>query len=97
MELLMPTVHIFVTGRVQGVFFRHSTRERATELGLNGWVRNLPDGRVEIEASGARSQLDLLIVWSGKGPAQAAVDKVEVEWVDEPDGASRHTSGFRLM
>jgi len=87
---LHTTVHILVKGRVQGVFYRHSTREKATLLGLSGLVRNLPDGEVEIEASGPRQALDALVLWAKHGPPHAAVESVDVEW----DDADKHSGAF---
>jgi len=72
--------HIFVTGRVQGVFFRDYTRRWAVSLGLRGWVRNLYDGRVEIVAEGERSSLNCLITKVREGPSHAQVDDLEVVW-----------------
>jgi acylphosphatase len=76
-------VRIVVTGRVQGVFFRGATAEEARGLGLCGWVRNRPDGTVEIRAQGARRKLDLLLAWAHQGPPAAKVRGVEVEWSEE--------------
>lgn len=68
-----------VSGRVQGVFFRQSAADTARQLGLDGWVRNLPDGRVEGLACGPAAALGELRAWLGKGPPAARVDAVE--WV----------------
>lgn len=73
-------VHLVVTGRVQGVYFRSSTVEEARRLGLTGWVRNRSDGSVEIVAEGERARLDELIRWCHHGPRGAAVQEVQVEW-----------------
>jgi acylphosphatase len=73
-------VHIFVSGRVQRVFFRDSTRRKAKELGLLGWVRNLSDGRVEIVAEGEKDDLEKLVQWAKKGSFLARVDKIEIKW-----------------
>jgi len=78
-------VHIYVSGRVQGVFYRSNTRRRALELGLTGWVRNLPDGRVEIVAEGEREKLERLIEWCGRGPPLARVEGLEIAW-ERPTG-----------
>ncbi|HYN88165.1 MAG TPA: acylphosphatase [Ardenticatenaceae bacterium] len=75
-------VHLFVTGRVQGVFFRATTRSVARNLGLAGWVRNLADGRVEIVAEGAPAAVDQLLRWVAVGPDGAHVTNVES--LDEP-------------
>ena len=63
----MKTVHLYVSGRVQGVFFRHYTQEKARKLDLYGWVRNLADGRVEILAQGEDIAVDELVSWSYNG------------------------------
>lgn len=73
-----------VRGRVQGVFFRASTCERAREIGLRGWVRNLPDGRVEVVAEGEPSALEALEVWLRQGPPMARVDDVTHEKTESP-------------
>ncbi len=75
-------VRIVVKGRVQGVFFRAATAHEAHGLGLTGWVRNSPDGRVEIRAEGARRNLEMLAAWAHQGPPAARVTEVEVEWSD---------------
>lgn len=72
--------HIHVSGRVQGVFFRANTRDVARHLGLTGWVKNCPDGRVEIIAEGDQTGLKKLIAWCHKGPPLAHVTKVDVDW-----------------
>ena len=69
-------MHCFVSGRVQGVCFRAATRQFALDRGLRGWVRNLPDGRVELLAVGADEQLDALRDWLSRGPERARVDDV---------------------
>ena len=74
----MLTRRYVVTGRVQGVFFRASTRIEARRLGLSGWVRNLPDGQVEALVSGSPDGLAALERWLFVGPPQARVDKLEV-------------------
>jgi len=73
-------VHIFVSGLVQGVFFRHNTRQVAKELGITGWVRNLPDEGVEIMAEGEKEKIEKLIKWARKGPSIARVDKFNAEY-----------------
>lgn len=72
--------HIFVSGRVQGVFFRSNAQEKAEELGISGWVRNLPDSRVELVLEGEKEKVKEMVEWSGKGPAFAKVNTVEIEW-----------------
>jgi acylphosphatase len=79
----MPeTISIHVTGKVQGVFFRQSAREKAIELGLTGEVKNLDDGTVFIIATGSRHQLETLAEWCKQGPARAKVSSVDV--IDVP-------------
>jgi acylphosphatase len=77
--------HLYVSGIVQGVFFRAHTTKVARSLGLNGWVKNLVDGRVEIVAEGTRHSVDQLIQWCQKGPPAAAVEGVEVIY-EQPIG-----------
>ncbi len=81
----MPTKHIIVKGKVQGVFFRVNTRKVAEENGLKGWVRNTENGDVEIMASGSEEQLEKLVKWCRRGPEKARVDEVEVHAVAESD------------
>ncbi len=73
------TVRAIVSGRVQGVAFRFSTQDEAESLGLVGWVRNLPDGRVEVLAQGPPEKVEALIQWCWRGPPLARVTSVEVE------------------
>lgn len=72
-------VRCLVSGRVQGVFFRASARDVARQLGLNGYARNLPDGRVEVMACGAPGALERLQAWLWEGPQMAQVDSVHCE------------------
>lgn len=74
--------HIYVSGEVQGVFYRASTREQASSAGLTGWVRNLADGRVEIVAEGPREDVQSLIDWCHEGPPRARVTDVSTRWLD---------------
>lgn len=76
---MLQTYSIIVTGKVQGVFYRQSTKERAHDLKLTGYVKNLPDGTVQIMASGTTEQLLQLVMWCKKGPARAIVEEVKVE------------------
>lgn len=73
--------HVLVTGRVQNVTFRDSTREQAEAHGVVGWVRNLPDGSVEAELEGERAAVDDVVAWMHRGPLLAGVDAVEVTTV----------------
>jgi acylphosphatase len=79
----MTTRRYLVTGRVQGVFFRASTRNEALRLGIAGYARNLADGRVEVLAAGAESALDELGQWLRHGPPGARVDALSREDVPE--------------
>lgn len=72
--------HIFVEGRVQGVFFRHETRVEARKKSVKGWVRNLPDGRVEAIFEGEKGKVDEMIDFCKRGPSGARVTRVEVVW-----------------
>jgi acylphosphatase len=74
-----------VSGRVQGVFFRDSTRRRALELGLGGWVRNLPDGRVEAVFHGPRDACEQALEFVRVGPPGARVTDVKASWEEERD------------
>lgn len=75
-------VHIFVSGKVQGVGYRFSTRQQARKLGINGWVSNLPDGRVEAVLAGDRSAVQQMIQWCRLGPAAAVVENITVEEIE---------------
>lgn len=81
-------VRLIIEGRVQGVWFRDSTRRQAQMLGVTGWVRNRPEGSVEVLAEGREEAVQQLAVWCRKGPPGSRVDRVmeEVEaWQDEFD------------
>ncbi|MBW1810049.1 MAG: acylphosphatase [Deltaproteobacteria bacterium] len=73
-------VHAIISGRVQGVAYRWYTRDAATELGINGLVRNLANGSVELVAEGLEGSLKKLIDWCHKGPSMASVTAVETKW-----------------
>jgi acylphosphatase len=85
-------VHIFVSGRVQGVFFRDHTRRWAVSLGLTGWVRNLGDGRVEVMAEGEKGNIEGLIANLKEGPPFASVENVDIAWEE----FRNEFSGFRI-
>jgi acylphosphatase len=76
---MIKAVRLKIHGRVQGVFFRHRTQKLATRLRLSGWVRNAPDGTVEILAQGEEKDLENLIRWCHRGPLLSRVEKVEVK------------------
>lgn len=69
-------IHVIVKGRVQGVYYRASAQEQAQAIGLTGWVRNLDDGNVELEAQGTQEQLDSLLLWAQRGPSRAEVENL---------------------
>jgi len=79
----MPTNHIVIKGRVQGVFFRASAKEIADQLGLTGWVRNTEEGDVEALVTGTEDQVEKFITWCKKGPPRAVVTNVEVKDIPE--------------
>lgn len=79
---MVQTVSIIVTGKVQGVFYRQSTKEKAAALGITGIVKNQPDGSVFIQATGDAGQLNQLIAWCRQGPPRAEVTGVQVETIE---------------
>jgi len=85
--------HVWISGRVQGVFFRAHTKEVAEKLGLTGWVRNLPDGRVEAVFEGEEDAVKEAIEWCKRGPPLAKVERVEVRY-EEPTGEFKD---FRII
>ncbi|GAB1538839.1 acylphosphatase [Scytonema sp. NUACC21] len=78
-------VHVFISGRVQGVGYRYTTVETASQLGLTGWVRNLSDGRVEAVFEGSQEIINQMIRWCHEGPPAAMVKDVDVKY-EEPEG-----------
>lgn len=78
----MKTIRIQVRGRVQGVYYRQSTCRTALELGIKGWVKNCPDGSVELLATGTEQQLTALQEWCSRGPVRAVVESMEVQETD---------------
>ncbi len=90
----METVcfRVLVSGRVQGVFFRANTRAKALEYGVNGWVRNLPDGRVEAQLEGSYESVGRLVAFMLRGPPHARVDKLEASRV-----ACEGRRGFEII
>ena len=81
----MKRVRVVASGRVQGVFYRASCARLARGLGLTGYVRNLPDGRVEAAFEGSDAAVDEMVAWSGVGPDLANVDRVDVV-IEDPLG-----------
>ncbi|WP_324661753.1 acylphosphatase [Haloarcula sediminis] len=84
-------VHVYVSGRVQGVFFRATTRDTAQERGVDGWVKNLDDGRVEAVFEGDPEAVDAMVDFCYEGSEMASVSTVEVE-EEEPEGVD----GFQI-
>lgn len=89
----MKRAHLWISGRVQGVFFRAYTQEEAVRLGLSGWVKNLPDGRVETVFEGDDEAADKMVIWCRHGPPSAEVENVEIKW-EQPSG---EFSGFDVL
>ena len=86
----LASIRAIAYGHVQGVFFRDFVSRRATELGLTGYVRNLPGGRaIEVQAEGERKQLEKLIDDLKIGPPSAKVEKVATEWSEYSGSYSR--------
>ena len=75
-------VHVFASGRVQGVFFRQKTKQQADSLDVNGWVRNLPDGRVEAVFEGEEEAVKALVEYCHHGPSYARVTNIDASWED---------------
>jgi acylphosphatase len=86
-------VHLVVQGRVQGVYFRASTQQEAQRLGVRGWVKNRPDGSVEILAQASESTLKEFVAWAHRGPSAARVDHVAIKW----DDATGHFDLFEVI
>ena len=74
--------HAIIRGRVQGVFYRMETRNAANGIGVNGWVRNLPDGTVEAVFEGENEKVEAALDWCRQGPPNARVEDVRVDWQD---------------
>ena len=88
----MKRIRVVASGRVQGVFYRASCARLARGLGLTGYVRNLPDGRVEAAFEGPDAAVDEMVAWSGVGPDIANVDRLDVA-AEDPLGET----GFRVI
>ena len=91
----IKAVHVLVRGHVQGVFFRATTRSIAHEMGLRGWIRNLPEGHVELVALGPESDLRSFLHYCNEGPANARVDSLETRWLD-PEECDAPSRGFEI-
>ena len=83
--------HVLVSGTVQGVYYRANTRDTARELGVDGWVKNLADGRVEAVFEGPENAVEEMVEWCHTGSPAAKVEDVEVEY-DDPEGED----GFQI-
>ncbi|WP_435062792.1 acylphosphatase [Halobaculum sp. EA56] len=83
--------HVFVSGRVQGVYYRATTRDAARDRGVDGWVRNLDDGRVEAVFEGSRDAVEGMVEWCHTGSPAAVVEDVEVEY-----GGPEGERGFEI-
>ena len=79
----METVHLVIKGKVQGVFYRASAKDVATELNIKGWVKNMPDGNVEMLVSGDKDQLEKFIDWCRSGPKRAVVKEIIISSRDD--------------
>lgn len=88
----MPSIHLLIVGKVQGVFYRVSAKEKADEIGIAGWVKNTKEGNVEAVATGSNEQLEMFTQWCYKGPKRAVVDKVIVTKI--PDA---HFNNFEVV
>jgi len=89
---MIKCVRLIISGRVQGVCYRANTREMAAELGLSGWVRNCPDGKVEAVFEGTSEKVDMAISWCRQGPPSAMVTGLEIHH-EEPE---EDYTGFKI-
>ncbi|MBD3388124.1 MAG: acylphosphatase [Candidatus Altiarchaeales archaeon] len=78
--------HVIVRGRVQGVFYRQSTRDKSLATGVSGWVRNLRDGSVEAVFEGDPGSVKEMVSWCRRGPPTSRVEAVDVDWNEKPEG-----------
>ena len=79
-------VHLLISGKVQGVFYRYTAQKMATQLNVKGWIKNLPNGKVEAVAVGSPTAVDTFIAWCHEGPPGAVVTGVDIEPLSEiPD------------
>lgn len=88
----MKTVRLIIKGKVQGVFYRATAKDIADELGIKGWIKNLPDRNVEIRATATGDILQKFIDWCKQGPPKARVDDVTIEELD-----LQQFNGFRII
>ena len=90
----MYKIQVMISGDVQGVWFRVSAQDKANELGLTGWVKNLFSNAVEIVAEGDRDNLAVFAGWLTTGPPNATIDKISVEWKEQPE---KEFSSFEIQ
>ena len=88
----LQRARVRVSGQVQGVFFRDSTRQKAEELGLAGWVRNMPDGQVEALFEGPSEKVEEMVHWCKEGPQRATVENVDKDF----ESAGGDLEGFEV-
>ena len=88
----LQRARVRVSGQVQGVFFRDSTRQKAEELGLAGWVRNMPDGQVEALFEGPSEKVEEMVRWCEEGPQRASVENVDTDF----ESADGDLQGFEV-
>ena len=88
----LQRAQVRVSGQVQGVFFRDSTRQKAEELGLAGWVRNVPDGQVEALFEGPSEKVEEMVRWCEEGPQRASVENVDTDF----ENAEGDLEGFEV-
>lgn len=93
-QLAKASIQVF--GRVQGVFFRQTTKQKASSLNLDGWVKNLDDGSVKLEVVGPKEKVDALISWCWQGPPQAQVTEVKVLWQAVNKETLKTSFGFEI-
>ena len=86
----MKKMHAYVSGKVQGVFFRSNTADMANRLGVKGWVRNLNNGKVEVLAQGSQDKLSELLKWLRRGSVFSKVERVNHEFSDTGDETYRN-------
>ncbi len=89
---MCQALHVYISGLVQGVGFRYAVYRHAGSLGLRGWVRNTPDGRVEAQVEGEREVLERMLEWCRQGPVLSRVDKVDSAWTQ----ATGSFEGFEI-
>ena len=96
MKQSISKARLRIEGRVQGVFYRQSTRQTARAIGVSGWVRNLSDGAVEAELTGPHEKVESLIQWMHKGPPNARVERVDVEWIEIKSNETEQNLDFEI-